>query len=218
MDLATTHPLTAPAPARPVAQGSLRDGIAEIGLALRRPEQLAVRWRDRERPEEIPPGRIIFPLFLGSAVLGLAAYGLTMGMHAGLAGMLLAALKAPFACGTAWAIALPSLYIINSSSGSKLDASTTALAALTTASFGAMAMLAGVPVNWFFTLALPYSAVRYLVNGVVFAGVGVAMADTFLRVMKALEPKRSLFVPAAWLGLLALIGGELMLLVGLFDF
>jgi hypothetical protein len=196
-------------------------GIREIGLAVRRPEQLALRWRDRgsrEPASDAPPEPIVFWLLLLSATLGLAGYGLTLGLHAGPAAMLLAALKAPAACGTAWVIALPALYVINSALGSKLDLSTTVLAALATVSFGALAMLASVPVNWFFTLALPYAPVRWLVNITVFAGVGVAMSDVFLRVMKALEPQRSLFFPTVWLGLLALIGIELMTSLQLFNF
>jgi hypothetical protein len=198
--------------------GSLLSGFIEVGQAVRRPERLATRWRDRGRaPADAPPAAVFAALFL-TAVLGLAAYGLTMGLHLGTEAMLLAAAKAPFAAGTAWAIALPSLYILNSALGSKLDASTTMLAALTTCSFGALAMLASVPVNWFFTLALPFTAIRWLVNVVVFAGVGVAMTDTFLRVMGALEPKRTRTAAVLWLGLVGVIGTELMILLELFEF
>jgi hypothetical protein len=197
---------------------SLLSGFLEVGRAVRRPEDLAVRWRDRATaPIGAPPTAVFVALFI-TAVLGLAAYGLTMGMHLGADAMLLDAAKAPFAAGTAWAVALPSLYILNSALGSKLDASTTTLAALTTCSFGALAMLAGVPVNWFFTLALPFSGIRWLVNVVVFAGVGVAMTDTFLRVMGALEPKRTRAVALLWLGLVGIIGCELFVLLDLFEF
>ncbi len=197
---------------------SLLLGFIEVGQAVRRPERLACRWRDRDRaPGEAPPSSV-FPALLVTSVLGLAAYGLTMGLHIGSAAMLMAAAKAPFAAGTAWTIALPSLYILNTGFGSKLDASTTALAALTTCAFGALAMLASVPVNWFFTLAVPIAGVRWLVNIVVFAGVGVAMNDTFFRVMAALEPERSRGVAFLWLGLVGLIGAELMSLLGLFNF
>lgn len=194
----------------------LRRGIVEIGLALRRPEQLAVRWRDRRQPGADAPTRLVFPILLANAVVVIAAYGLTMGLHLGAGGMIAAAAKAPFAAGLAWAVALPALYIINSSLGSKLDASTTVLAALATVSFGALAMLASVPVNWFFTLALPYSAVRLAVNGLVFSAVAVCMVDVFLRVMKALEPERSRAFAVVWLLLVGVIGAELMALVDLF--
>jgi hypothetical protein len=192
--------------------------LSEIGQAIRRPEQLAVRWRDRlAAPRDAPP-REVFAVLFATAVLGLAAYGLTMGLHRGMDAMLVAAAKAPIAAGTAWSVALPSFYVFNTALGSRLDTSTTILAALITCSFGAMAMLAGAPVNWFFTLAVPVTAVRWLVSFVIFGGVGIAMTDTFLRVMRALEPERTLVAPILWLGLVGIIGTELMILLDLFAF
>jgi hypothetical protein len=200
------------------AISDLRDGILEVGRGVRRPEALATRWRDRLSAPDEAPNRATMLVLFSAAVLGLAAYGLTMGLHRGGLGMLIAAAKAPLAAGTAWAVALPALYVINSASGSKLDASTTILAALATCSFGALAMLAGVPVSWFFTLALPYTAVRWIVNLTVFAGVGVAMSDVFLRVMKSLEPDRGRAAAFLWLGLVGVIGAELMVILDLFAF
>jgi hypothetical protein len=194
----------------------IRLGVAEIGVALRRPEELVVRWRDRS--PSAPPSRSVFPVLFANAVLGLAAYGLVMGMGGGAGGMLGHAVRAPLACGVAWSIALPALYIINTILGSRLDASTTALGALATVSFGALAMLASVPIRWFFGLTLPYPEVRLAVDLVVFAGVGVSMIDVFLRVMKALEPDRSRLFALLWLGLVAVIGGELLVLFHVFDF
>ncbi|HZN92121.1 MAG TPA: hypothetical protein VFB81_05430, partial [Myxococcales bacterium] len=159
---------------------------------------------------------LVFPILLANAILGLAAYGLTMGLHLGVGGMVAAAIKAPFAAGLAWTLALPALYIINSSLGSKLDWSTTVLAALATVSFGALAMLASVPVNWFFSLAVPFTSVRVAVSILVFSAVGICMVDVFLRVMKALEPERSRAFAVIWLLLVAVIGAELMTLVDLF--
>jgi hypothetical protein len=194
----------------------IHSGLRDIGLALRRPEEFVVRFRDRDRND--PTRGVIFPILIGNAVLGLAAYGLTMGLHRGPVGMLQAALRAPVACGAAWTIALPALYIINTVLGSRLDAKTTTLAALATASFGALAMLASVPISWFFGITLPYAPVRLIVNLVVFAGVGVCMIDVFLRVMKALEPDRSRLFALLWLGLVAVIGAELMVLLHVFEF
>lgn len=196
----------------------LETAIAEVGRAVRRPEELAVRWRDRGLAPADAPTRAVFTVLLLTAMVGLAAYGATMGIHAGLPAMLRSGFRAPLSAGIAWTMALPALYIINSASGSKLDMSTTLLAALITVSFGALSMLAGVPVNWFFTLALPWTFTRVVVNMVIFGGVAVAMADTFLRVMRALEPQRSVAVPLLWLGLLGAIGNELMLLLDVFDF
>jgi hypothetical protein len=194
----------------------LRRGFVEIGLALRRPEALALRWRNRQESASEAPPKLVFPLLLANAIFGIAAYGLTMGLHLGVGGMLAGAIKAPFAAGLAWLVALPALYIINSSLGSKLDASTTILAALATVSFGALAMLASVPVSWFFSLALPFDFVRGAVNVLVFTAVGICMIDVFLRTMKALEPDRSRAFAAVWLLLVGVIGAELMVLVDLF--
>lgn len=189
--------------------------LREVGVALRRPEEFALRWRDRARQETLKPS--VFPVLVANAIVGLAVYGLTMNMGSW-GTMLSGAWKAPLAAGAAWTVALPALYIINSALGSKLDASTTLLAALATVSFGALAMLASVPVNWFFSLALPYWPIRLLVNGVIFAGVGICMVDVFMRVMKALEPERSRVFAFFWLGLVGVIGSELMALVHLFKF
>lgn len=190
--------------------------VREVGLALRRPEELAERWRDRQLLPERAPVRAIFPVLLATAVFGLAAYGLTMGLSRGAHLMLLSALKAPFAAGTAWTVTVPSFYILRSAAGSKLDASTTALAALITCAFGALAMLAGVPVSWFFTLALPFQAARIGIHLVVFSGVGIAMADVFLRTMKTIDRDESSALSWMWLILISVIGGELMLLLDLF--
>ncbi len=196
----------------------LYDGFLEVGRAIRRPETLAERWRDRALlPEDAPPLGVFVALTL-TAILGLAAYGLTMGMHHGAAGMLAAAGKAPLAAGAGWSIALPSLYIVKQKLGSRLDASTTALAALITCSFGALAMLAGAPVSWFFTVAVPVSFVRYLVNFIIFAGVGVAMTDVFLRIMKHIAPEESRATAFLWLALVGTLGAELMVLLNLFNF
>jgi hypothetical protein len=192
----------------------MQTGLGDVGEALRRPEEFVVRWRDRG--PQARPSRAVFVVLLVNAALGLAAYGLSLDLHHGAAGMALAALKLPLVAGAAWAVALPALYIINTSLGSDLDWSTTALAALTTVSFGALAMLASVPINWFFGLALDYPLVRALVNAVIFAGVGVCMIDVFLRVMKALEPMRSRLYGLVWLALVATIGAELAVLFTLF--
>jgi|ERR1041384_559141 hypothetical protein len=191
---------------------TLLEHFRDVGYALRRPEDFVVHWRDRTADRS---WSLLLVLLL-NAGLGLAAYGLTVDLHHGATGMIAGALKFPLAAGAAWAIALPALYIIKTSLGSDLDWSTTALAALTTVSFGALAMLASVPINWFFSLALDYPAVHAIVNAVVFTGVGVCMIDVFLRVMKALEPMRSRFYALIWLALVATLGAELAVLLSLF--
>ena len=86
-------------------------------------------------------------------------------------------------------------------------------------------MIASIPINWFFTVALADmvadpSRVIWLVRGVnlvVFTGVGVAMMDTFGRVMQVLEPERGRW-PVLWLAVVTAIGGELFYAFGLFQF
>lgn len=192
----------------------LRRSIREIGLALRRPEELAVRWRDHS--SQASP--LLIPVLIANAAFGLAVYGLTMRLHLGFYGMLQGGILAPMAAGISWTLALPALYILGSQLGSRLNFWTTLLAASLTVSFGALAMLASVPINWFFTLALPYASVRLMVNLTVFTGVGICMSDVFIRTMSALEPERSTDFAYAWLGLLTVIGAELFWLFGLFQF
>lgn len=123
----------------------------------------------------------------------------------------------PLAAGTAWLIALPTLYIYNRALDSRLSLQATILAASVTVCFGAWAMLASVSITWFFSLALPYTFVRLLINLIVFTGVGICMIDVFLRVLQVLEPGRSPIYGAAWIGLVAVIGMELFSIFGVFD-
>ncbi|MBJ6762020.1 hypothetical protein JGU66_14695 [Myxococcaceae bacterium JPH2] len=196
----------------------LNASLSEIGVALRRPEAFTLRWRDRARAAAEAPPVLVFPVLVATAIVGVALYGMVMRLHEGWGGMLLGAVKAPVAAGLAWTVALPALYILNSALGSRLDASTTLLAALATVSFGSLALLASVPITWFFGLALPFPWARVGANLVVFAGVGLCMVDVFLRTMKALEPERGALFAAIWVGLVGVIGAELMALFSLFHF
>jgi hypothetical protein len=88
---------------------------------------------------------------------------------------------------------------------------------LVTVSWGGLAMIASIPINWFFTAAIPHAGFVLFVNLVVFAGVGVAMTDVFRRVMRRIDPGR----PDAavwWLAVVAAIGAELFYFFGLFQF
>ena len=165
------------------------------------------------------------PALALTAILGTLTYGLTMGILGGAAAILLDAIRCTTAAGLAWGIALPSLYIFNSLSGSRLKPSTTLLAALVTTSWGGLAMIASIPINWFFTVSLhdliaDPQRVTWLVRGVnlvVFTGVGISMVDVFGRVIEALEPKRGRW-PVLWLAVVSAIGGELFYAFGLFEF
>ena len=185
--------------------------------ALRAPEDFARAWDRSSRGERPSSWLPIFAVFFLTAVLGTAAYGLTMGFSRGAPDMISKAWRAVVAAGGAWATALPTLYIFNSLLGSKLRLSTTFLAALVTTSFGGLAMLASIPVNWIWSVAVPLPPWILAVNLVVFSGVGLSMADTFVRVMRAVDPSSRRF-PYVWLGILGCVGGEYFYLLGLFRF
>jgi hypothetical protein len=192
----------------------LRADIAHIGQALREPEAFALRWHGEGTPY---PWSVFAALAL-TAILGTTSYGMVMGLARGdTQQMLLGGLHCTVAAGIGWSLPLPALYILNSLSGSRLRASTTFLAALVTTSWGGLAMLAAIPVSWFFTIAVPNAAVVLAVHLAVFTIVGVAMIDVFCRVLAALEPERGR-QPGWWLTLVGAIGGELFYAFGLFNF
>lgn len=190
----------------------VRSGLTHVGLALRDPEEFAVVWNE---------GRIVYqwPVWLAllaTAIAGTTTYGMTMGLLGGAGDIFYKAIICTLAAGVAWAIPLPALYILNSLSGSRLPASSTLLAALVTVSWGGLAMIASIPINWFFTATIPHAGFVLLVNLIVFTGVGVSMIDVFRRVMERLEPQH--VTPVWWLLLVGAIGGELFYFFGLFEF
>ena len=152
-----------------------------------------------------------------TAILGTTTYGMTMGLLGGASAVLQKGLLCTLAAGLAWGIPLPALYILNSLSGARLSAASTLLAALVTTSWGGLAMIASIPINWFFTAAIPHSGFVLAVNLVVFTGVGISMNDVFRRVMMRLEPDRA-GAPTWWLFLVGAIGGELFYFFKLFHF
>jgi len=202
----------------------LRASAAQVGVALNEPETFALHWHRQGTPY---PWSVFAALTL-TAILGTTTYGMVMGLLAGPQRMFAGGLFCTVAAGTAWGLALPALYILNSFSGSRLRASTTFLAALVTTSWGGLAMIASIPIAWFFTAALPEEvhlftlhfsgpAAVLIVHLIVFTGVGIAMCDVFRRVMQALEPERRQW-PLWWLMLVAAIGAELFYQFDLFQF
>ena len=191
----------------------LQSGLAHVGQALREPEEFAKGWQRGTAHY----GPWVWAALLGTAIFGTTTYGMTMGLLGGVHDVLLKAFICTFAAGMAWTVALPALYILNSLGGSRLAFSTTVLAALVTVSWGGLAMVASIPLNWFFLTAIPHPRFAQLLNLVIFAGVGVAMGDVFRRVMRRLEPERETF-PAWWLLLVSAIGSELFFHLGLFQF
>ena len=194
-------------------RADIRAGIKHVGLALRDPERFAERWNDGQANYRW----WVWAALTLTAVLGTTTYGMTMGLLGGTEEVLQKSLRLTVAAGVAWAIPLPALYILNSLSGSRLKASSTLLAALVTVSWGGLAMMASIPVNWFLTAAIPHAGFVLLVNLIVFAGVGIAMSDVFLRVMSRLEPHRK-GPPTWWLMLVASMGAELFYFLGVFHF
>lgn len=196
-----------------MAAGTLKLAVAHVGLALREPEEFALNYQRGE----VRYAWYVWAALMATAVLGTTTYGMTMGILGGSQQILYSAVACTTAAGLAWCIPLPALYILNSLSGSKLPPSTTLLAAMVTTSWGGLAMVASIPINWFFTVALPVPWTVWLVNLGVFTGVGVAMGDIFGRVMEKLEPERGR-MPLWWLALVAAIGAELFHFFGLFQF
>src|SRR5437588_9993420 len=182
----------------------LRRHLAAIHEALREPEAFTARWHDEGAP--YPWG--VFVALALTAVLGTTTYGLILGLPGGPGEMFRCGAAFTLAAGVAWGLPLPALYLLNSLSGSRLRASTTFLAALVTTSWGGLALLAAVPIAWFFTAAVPRALVLLAVHLAVLAVVGVAMADVFSRTMERLEPRRGR-LPAWWLLLVGAIGAEL---------
>jgi hypothetical protein len=200
----------------------LRENVSQVGTALREPEAFALRWHRDQQPYAIA----VWIALAGTAIFGTLTYGMTMGIHSGLPTILTKGVELTIAAGLAWAIPLPALYILNSLTGSRLRASTTLLAALVTTSWGGLALVASIPINWFFSVAAPslpadligastaHWIVR-LVNLLVFLGVGVSMVDVFGRVMKTLEPDMGRY-PTWFLILVGAIGAQLAFLFNLF--
>jgi hypothetical protein len=200
---------------------TIRQLPAYVGLALREPEEFAWRWHRGESHYAFG----VWTALGFTAALGTTIYGLTMGLRHGAAVVLEKASLYTLAAGLAWAIPLPALYILNSFAGSKLRPSTTLLAALVTTSWGGLAMIASVPINWFFSTAVPdlphitpfwAAQIVRCVNLLIFAGVGVAMVDVFGRVMQRLEPCHR-GAPTWYLALVGVIGAQLFYLFGLFE-
>jgi len=193
-----------------------RESLAEVGRAIRRPEELATRWRSGVNEER--PHPMVFVALAASAIAGTAAWGLIAGLPDGPVEMLSGAFWFPVATGSAWLLAFPALYVGNAIFGARPSLETTALVALICMSFGALALIATIPIVWFFGLAAPDDSFRSVVNIGVFASVGIAMIDTFARVIQKLEPDRSPIYGFVWLGLVGCIGTELLVLSNAFGF
>jgi len=205
----------------PVSEAiTLQSCMTLVGNAIRRPEQLVLRWRDRAKADPTAPAKPISPaVFIAltlSAVVSLATYGFTMGIPMGLHSMWLHALLVPAVALAAWTICLPALYILNTARGSTLDPSTTVLAALTALHFGALARLASAPLSWFFGLAVPIPMALTAIHFLVFGVTALFMLDVFLRIVRTVSPGTTVLLPLAWICLVGLIDMELKGLLSVF--
>lgn len=194
-------------------RSTMQSGFVHIGLALREPEEFAVAWNRGAASYRW----WVWVSLIGTAIFGTFTYGMTMGLLGHTGDVFYKGMACTAAAGLAWSIPLPALYILNSLSGSRLPLSSTFLAALVTTSWGGLAMVASIPINWFFSVAVPHAGFVLLVNLIVFSGVGISMMDVFHRVMKSLEPKRDT-TPMWWIVLVGAIGTELFCFFGLFNF
>jgi hypothetical protein len=194
-------------------RAALSSAVDHVGLALRDPEDFALQYQQGR----LEARWFVWAGLIGTAILGTTTYGMTMGLLGGAGDVFRRGFVCTLCAGLAWGIPLPALYILNCLSGSKLAAPSTLLAALVTTSWGGLAMIASIPVNWFFTVAVPHPTFVLLVNLTVFAGVGISMIDVFRRVMERLEPERG-SAPVWWVRLVGVIGSELFYSFGLFQF
>ena len=191
----------------------LREALGHVGRALREPEQFVTRWY----LGEVRYSPAVWAALIATSITGTMSYGMTMGILSGPEHLLLGGLELTIAAGLAWAIPLPALYIFNSLTGARLSAADTLLAAIVTTSWGGLAMIASIPINWFFTVSVPVPWFVRIVNVVVFTGVGGAMIDVFGRVFSALGPRGGR-APAWLLVLVAAIGPEFFHAFRLFEF
>lgn len=183
---------------------------------VRQPETLVQRWSLRHTTPAQPAG--VFFVLGVTGVLGLAAYGVTMGLPHGLESVGRNALLVPASATIAWGLCLPALYIAYSALGAALDRSTLLLAALATFCFGSIARLASAPLSWFFGIALPFPMALTVLHLAVFGITALAMLATFVRVMRTVAPNVPALVPLVWLLCVGVIDAELKALLSVFVF
>ena len=202
-------------------RAQLRSGVAQVGLALREPEEFTRRWHGGDA---LYPWWVFLALAL-TAILGTTTYGLTMGLLGGPGTILLDAvllhdgrragvgnrpafalhLQQPLGLAAAAehdAAGCPGDDELGRTGDDRVDPDQLVLHRLAP------------------DLVANPSRVTWLVravNLVVFTGVGISMTDIFGRVMEVLEPERGRW-PVLWLAVVSAIGGELFYAFGLFQF
>lgn len=207
-----------------------RMGWRELGDCLRHPEMTALRWSQRkfnpqdknhislpDKHQKQAPSLSLFTTLLTYTLLGMMAYGFTLQMHNGTTAMVKNAWSMPLTLCFAWMLAFPSLYIINTALGSRVDLSTTLLALLITLGLGSLAMMTLVPIHWFFSITLQNIQHQHWIHLASLSLVGLCMADVFLRIMRALEPDHNPVFSVIWILLVSLISFEMSHLSRLFQ-
>ena len=175
--------------------------------ALREPEAFAVRWGEAEAPVWL------YGALAGTAAFGVGTYGAMLHAWRGGFTSLQYGFGAAIAAGLGWSAAIPSLVVLGGLLGSRLAPRTVVMASLVAVSFGGLAMLASVPVLWFFELVTGHAAGRCFAMLASAAGVGLCMVDVFTRCMRALEGFR--FFHWLWVGLFGAVSLEMFILFGL---
>lgn len=175
--------------------------------ALREPTEFAHRWgMEREAPVRLHAA------LAGTAALGVGLYGGMLHAWQGALPAVEHGIYAAVAAGIGWSAALPSLVILGGLLGSKLAPRAALLASLVTVSFGGLALLASIPVLWFFELSVGGPGARAFVACAGALGVGACMIDVFTRVMARLEG--SSFFHWFWFGLFGLVTLEMLVIFG----
>lgn len=161
---------------------------APLAVAFRDPEGFIHRWHR----EGHPYSGAVFAGLAGVAVAGTLAYGTTLGLNGdGLEAVGRSALLYTAAAALSWAVPLPAVYVLNSLAGMTLRASTVFLAALVTAAWGGLALLAFLPITLVYLLAFPgINWLALVAHAIVFTLVGFSMACIFGRQVERLEPGR----------------------------
>lgn len=175
--------------------------------ALREPEAFALRWDEDEAP------LWLYAALAGTAAVGVGSYGAMLHAWRGGFGLLQFGFGAAAAAGLGWSAAMPSLIVLGGLLGSRLAPRTVVMASLVAVSFGGLAMLASVPVLWFFELVTAHPLGRAFAMLSSVTGVGLCMADVFTRCMRALEGFR--LFHWLWVGLFGAVSLEMFILFGL---
>ncbi len=118
------------------------------------------------------------------------------------------------AAGLAWAVTAPALVVGARMAGEESAPARLGTATIVSLTFGAMALLASIPMVAFYVLASGWPVLGLVAHGLVIAGVGFSTAVVHRRVARRVGGSQLLHL--AWLGLFGLLDLELALLMNVF--